>query len=85
MQKFSNSLNNYYWSHDEMLGKGSFGKVYKAFDSNKKNSIEQLCAIKIISLSELQNLSNRKILEQEIFLWKELKKENLNIPMYIIN
>jgi hypothetical protein len=40
MQKFTNSLNNYYWSHDNLIGIGSLGKVYKGIDSNKKNSLD---------------------------------------------
>jgi hypothetical protein len=37
-QRYSNNINNYYWNHQDLLGQGGFGKVFKGVDMNKKGT-----------------------------------------------
>ena len=35
-KKFTNNFKNYYWSHNDFLGKGGFGSVFKCYNIDKK-------------------------------------------------
>ena len=56
----------------ECIGKGAFGKVYKAL--NIENG--QIVAIKQISISNISE-DQAKVIQKEIYLMKRLNHENI--------
>jgi hypothetical protein len=50
---YTNKIKNYYWNHQDLLGEGGFGKVYKGIDITKKNQPNETVAIKLMNMKEI--------------------------------
>lgn len=46
--EYSNHIKDYYWSHNDLLGQGGFGKVFKGHDMKVQGTSEELCAVKLM-------------------------------------
>jgi len=68
-----NRIGQYQYSDHDSLGRGSFAEVFKGYRSGDNKPV----AIKRIHKSRLKKVANRKLLESEIAILKEIKHPNV--------
>ena len=50
---YTNHVSHFYWNHQDLLGEGGFGKVFKAHDLTKVGTPEELVAVKLMKYNEI--------------------------------
>ena len=48
-KKYNNNVEDYYWSHEEILQSDEMSKVFRATDFTKDKKSTDMCAVRVVN------------------------------------